>query len=144
MYQVKCLFRTLCIVSLLALLTACTEKAPVYPDLEGNWKLERIETNATGNTESCNLLYWAFQLGIIKLNDRGTNENPQIIGAYLYDEGAKTLTMSEMYIGKTVPTQQQLQAYGIPSVGTVFNVLQCDGDNMVLRCEEYTLYLRSF
>lgn len=146
MYQIKSICRFFCMVyCLFAVLVSCTEKAPEYPDLEGYWRLERIETNVTGDVQTCNRLYWALQLGIVRLHDRGDNGYGTITGAYVYDEGARTLKMLEMYVGNnTAAKPAQLIPYGVPDAGTTYDVLQCDGDNMILRCEQYTLYLRKF
>lgn len=144
MHQIKQLCK--CVAGVLAclLLATCTAKAPVYPDLEGYWKLERVEYHNSGEVVEPYRMYWSLQLGIIKLNDRGHYVNPQIIGAYIYDEASRTLSMPEMYIGKVDANPQQLQPYGIPEVGIIYDVLLCDGERMILRCDEFTVYLGAF
>lgn len=144
MYQVRKWRGSLLVLLMLSIMTSCVTKAPEYPDLEGFWKLERIENNQTGEVVVPNRLYWSLQLGIIKLNDRGSYTHTQVIGAYLYDEQARTLSMPEMFVGVRDAQPSQLIPYGIPDVGVVFDVQLCDGNRMILRCDEFTVYLGAF
>ena len=144
MYQIKYLYHCLAGLMVAILLTTCTAKAPVYPDLEGYWKLERVEHHSSGEIVEPHRLYWSLQLGIIKLNDRGNGVNPQIIGAYIYDDVSHTLKFPEMYIGKVDARPEQLQPNGVPEIGVTFDVLLCDGERMILRCDEFTVYLGAF
>ena len=84
----KTLWRTVRALVSLVWCVACTEKAPVYPDLEGYWKEERIENAATGESRECNRLFWALQLGVSEVKDLGHNGYGTYLCRYEYDEGA--------------------------------------------------------
>lgn len=143
----KTLWRTVLALVSLVWCVACTEKAPVYPDLEGYWKEERIENAATGESRECNRLFWALQLGVSEVKDLGHNGYGTYLCRYEYDEGASTLRMYDFRNRgdqAEVGDISKLGAFGIPSDDVTFDVVQLDGDRMVLRVGDTTLYFRSF
>ena len=61
MYKINSLvFKWICFCLLVPFCLSCTDKAPEYPDLEGYWKQEWIEDEATDGQSECNRLFWAF------------------------------------------------------------------------------------
>ena len=74
MYKINSLvFKWICFCLLVPFCLSCTDKAPEYPDLEGYWKQEWIEDEATDGQSECNRLFWAFQLGVSEIRDLGGN-----------------------------------------------------------------------
>ena len=56
MYKINSLvFKWICFCLLVPFCLSCTDKAPEYPDLEGYWKQEWIEDEATDGQSECNL-----------------------------------------------------------------------------------------
>lgn len=135
----------LCLVQ--ALYTGCVDKAPEYPDLEGYWKTERIVDNRTGEDMPCNRLFWGVQLQVVELRDLGDNGFGRYVGRFEYDEKGKTLRLFG-FVNKgnqAKPAgEDALRNFGLPSTDETFAVVSLDGDRMVLRSGETTLYFRSF
>ena len=126
---------------------SCTDKAPVHPDLEGFWKQEWIEDEATGERSECHRLYWAFQLGVSELQDLGENGYGNFLCRYEYDDAAATLRMYDFRWRSNqgqVVDADELKPFGIPSGDVTFEVVGLDGDNMVLRSGSISLRFRSF
>ena len=60
MYKINSLvFKWICFCLLVPFCLSCTDKAPEYPDLEGYWKQEWIEDEATDGQSECNRLFSA-------------------------------------------------------------------------------------
>ena len=94
MYKINSLvFKWICFCLLVPFCLSCTDKAPEYPDLEGYWKQEWIEDEATDGQSECNRLFWAFQLGVSEIRDLGGNGYGTYVCRYDYNEGAATLRM---------------------------------------------------
>lgn len=126
---------------------ACTEKAPVYPELEGYWQEERIVDEVTGVDKECARLYWAFQLGVSEIRDLGANGWGIHVCRYEYDEAHRLLRMwdfREKENQSQNSAEEMLEGFGIPSSDVTFEVVKADGDHLVLRCEGTRLYFRSF
>lgn len=137
------------------ILVSCTEKSGDYPDLEGYWKEEAMINNATGESITCNRLYWAFQLSVAEIRDLGDNGYSKYISRFTYDESANIIRMYDFRNRgnqKVVTDASILQFFGITpkmmsdstAYEATFNVLKLDGDNMVLQNDSLTLYFRSF
>lgn len=63
MYKINSLvFKWICFCLLVPFCLSCTDKAPEYPDLEGYWKQEWIEDEATDGQSECNRLFGHFSL----------------------------------------------------------------------------------
>ena len=135
------------VLGILACWTSCTGKAPEYPDLEGFWKEEKVVDGSTGESRECHRLFWALQLGVSEVNDLGGNGFGSYLCRYVYDEGASTL---RRYDFRTKGSQSEvadiakLGEFGIPSDDVTFEVVRLDGDRLVLRAGDTTLYFRAF
>lgn len=135
-----------CLVAL-----GCTGKAPEYPDLEGYWKEEYIENGITGERTECNRQFWALQLGVSEVLDFGGNGYGSYLCLYEYNEGAGTLRMYKFRVKGNQTKEadvEKLKYFGIPAEdaeeGVTFEVVKLDGDDMILRSDETTLYFSSF
>ena len=115
--------------------------------MEGYWKQESIEDEATDGHSECNRLFWAFQLGVSEIRDLGGNGYGTYVCRYDYNEGSATLRMYNFRV-KGNPSQEadvdKLKLFGIPSGDVTFEVVRLDGDRMVLRSSGTSLYFRSF
>lgn len=148
MYKINSfVFKWICFCLLVPFCLSCTDKAPEYPDLEGYWKQEWIEDEATDGQSECNRLFWAFQLGVSEIRDLGGNGYGTYVCRYDYNEGAATLRMYNFRV-KGNQSQEadvdKLKHFGIPSGDVTFEVVRLDGDHMVLRSGGTSLYFRSF
>ena len=131
MYKINSLvFKWICFCLLVPFCLSCTDKAPEYPDLEGYWKQEWIEDEATDGQSECNRLFWAFQLGVSEIRDLGGNGYGTYVCRYDYNEGAATLRMYNFRV-KGNQSQEadvdKLKHFGIPSGDVTFEVVRLDG-----------------
>lgn len=136
-----------CLLLLGMLVVSCTEKAPVYPKLEGYWKEERVVDEVTGAGDECTRLYWAFQLGVSEIRDLGANGLGIHVCRYEYDEAHRLLRMwdfREKDNQSQNSSEEKLAGFGIPSSDVTFEVVKADGDHLVLRYEGNLLCFRSF
>lgn len=127
--------------------SSCTDKAPINGNLDGQWQLMHIEDRSTGETIDCHRLYWAIQLWVIELKDRGDNKYGDYIGRFVYNEEENTVRVSDFrvrYDEDKLATENQLLQYGIPSTDAVLEVVKADGKNLILQSETSILYFRSF
>ncbi len=130
------------------MLATCTEKAPVYPDLEGFWKQEQIEVrDGRGTVIECNRLFWAFQLGVAEIKDLGNNGYGTCLCRFEYDEGKSLIRMYD-FVSNSKRMENSdveiLKKFGIPSLDVTYKVLDLDGDRMILCVGDTVLYYRSF
>lgn len=126
---------------------SCTGKAPMNGNLDGNWQLMRIEDRTTGETENCHRLYWAIQLWVIELTDKGDNHFGNYIGRFVYDKDNNAIVISDFRLRSDenkLATEDQLIHYGIPSSDATFDVVKANGKELILQSETAILYFRSF
>lgn len=140
----------------LCTLLSCTEKAPINGDLDGNWQLLRMVDNGTGEEVSCNRMYWAIQLWVAELNDRGEGKSRKFIARFVYDEAKQQVYMKDFnsnggqLVNEVADEKERLKRlkelarYGITSTEAVFDVVQADGNRLILRSAEKTLHFRKF
>lgn len=127
-------------------LTACTGKAPEYPELEGYWKVGRVVDAETGE-QPCDRIFWAFQLGVGELKNLSGSGFGGCWCRYEYDASAATLRMFEFktkgHPASDVPAEK-LEILGLPGTDVTFSVVTLDGSRMVLQSEGLTIDLHSF
>lgn len=127
--------------------SSCTGKSSMNGNLDGNWQLMKIENRTTGETENCHRLYWAIQLWVIELTDKGDNHFGNYIGRFVYDKDNNTIRIRDFRLRSDESKQaseDQLSHFGIHSSDATFDVVKANGKELILQSEVAVLYFRSF
>lgn len=133
------------------ILAGCS-KAPVRPDVEGLWRLERITVLSTGETVQCGTLYYGITRLVTELSRL---DGSRLYGEYIsrtsYQDDETTLVLSDFKVrggtsdtGEDAPVEGLLR-YGIDSrLETRFRIVRCDGSTMTLQSDYSRLELKKF
>lgn len=145
----KALHRNLLIALFIGLLTGSCEKAPENRNIEGFWQLLNYTTESDGVVHTCDRIYYAIQLQIAELSEKGGSQNlPTLKGLYHYDEATNSITINDFKYKEKgdflTPNEEQLNSYGLNKPNMELEVLKADGDYLVLKSEYATLTLKRF
>lgn len=128
------------------LLSTSCGKAPINGKVDGQWQLMHFETT-DGTVHPCERIYYAIQLQLVEISDKGDNHYGYYIGRFNYDQETETITVKEFRVryneGK-LATEKQLLPFGMNHTETVFDVVKADGKSLILRSDYATLTFRSF
>lgn len=126
-------------------LNSC-QKAPINGKVDGQWQLMHFETT-DGTIHTCERMYYAIQLQLVEISDKGGHYYGSYIGRFHYDREAEQITVKEFrvrYHEELPATQEQLLPFGMNGMETVFDVVKADGKSLILRSDYATLTFRSF
>lgn len=133
------------LLSLTILSNSC-QKEPINGKTDGQWQLMHFETT-DGTIHPCERIYYAIQLQLVEISDKGGNHHGSFIGRFNYNQEAEKITVKEFrtrWQEETLATQEQLLPFGMDSTETVFDVIKADGNSLILRSDYATLTFRSF
>lgn len=126
-------------------------KAPIRSDVEGFWKLERFFVLSTGETITCNRLYYSITRMVTEVSDKGSNGFGSYISRTFYENDKTVLVLKDFKIrnanGDTGEdaSLEGLLHFGINSQKeTKFNIVNCNGKIMTLQSEYACLELKKF
>lgn len=122
------------------------EKAPINGKVDGHWQLMSFET-ADGEVHPCQRIYYAIQLQLVEINNKGGDGHGAFIGRFHYNAETQTVAVSEFrQRGQeaNLATPQQLLPFGMNRIETVFHVRKADGKTLILQSDYATLNFRIF
>ena len=124
----------------------CTDKKTIDPDVEGFWRVDKIEYLQEEEVKPFARLYWSMQLSVGELNDYGQNGLGRFLFRYEYDEKGKTLRLYNIN-GKSelsLQEKERLKGFGVFDADETFKVEKSDGNHMVLASDGARIWFTSF
>lgn len=131
--------------------TGC-KKAPINSDVEGFWILENFTILETDETVKCERLYYGITRMLTEIAEKqGTNGYGTYIGCTEYRNNETQLVLKDFKTkvetgdnGKNAPIEM-LKHFGINNQQeTIFNIISCNGKNMILESDYARLSLKKF
>ena len=116
----------------------CSLEMSENGSLDGNWKLESIDTLSTGGRVSVaeRHVFWAFQFKLLELRDKD-DEWQRYLARFEFKDGKLRIHSVYLYDrengDKPADSPGQLPLYGIGGVDETFDVESFSGSRMVLR-----------
>lgn len=147
----KWIYMLIAAAGLLAGAAGC-KKAPINSDVEGLWVLERFTVAETGETVECERLYYSITRMVTEVAEKdGSKEYGAYIGRTGYRNGETQLVVKDFKVrqstgdnGKDAPVEK-LKHFGINNQQeTVFDIVKCDGKEMILKSDYARLELKKF
>lgn len=127
------------------------EKAPIRPDVEGFWRLERYTLLSTDETVECNRLYYSITRLVTEVSDRGDNGFGAYIARTGYEDNENALVLSDFKIRwNTSDSHEDAPVWGLLYYGinsreeTRFRIIHCNSSTMTLQSDYARLELRKF
>ena len=136
----------------MALGTAGCKKAPINSDVEGFWILERFTVAETNEAVECERLYYSITRMVTEVAEQdGSKGYGAYIGRTEYRNDETQLVVKDFKIrqstgdsGQDAPVEN-LKHFGINNQQeTVFDIVKCDGKEMILESDYARLELKKF
>lgn len=136
----------------MALGTAGCKKAPINSDVEGFWILERFTVAETNEAVECERLYYSITRMVTEVAEKdGSKGYGAYIGRTEYRNDETQLVVKDFKIrqstgdsGQDAPVEN-LKHFGINNQQeTVFDIVKCDGKEMILESDYARLELKKF
>lgn len=146
----KVIFKKIWIALLVGVLMSSCEKAPEYGKIEGFWQLLVFTTEADKEVHTCNRIYYAIQLQVAEMSEKGGQKLPTLKGMFHYDEASNVVAIQDIYFYDkdkkeyATPNEALLNKYGLNNVDMELEVVKADGKVLILRSEYATLTLKRF
>ena len=136
----------------MALGTTGCKKAPINSDVEGFWILERFTVAETNEAVECERLYYSITRMVTEVAEKdGSKGYGAYIGRTEYRNDETQLVVKDFKIrqstgdsGQDAPVEN-LKHFGINNQQeTVFDIVKCDGKEMILESDYARLELKKF
>lgn len=139
------------VLLIILLLQSGCQKAPINNLMEGMWKLEEYTTHEDNITHSCERIYYSIQLWTVEVAEKqGSHGYKSSIGRFIYGENENEIIMKDFYYrnwttdSKEATNVEDLKPYGLNNLETIFEIVQLDKHNLILRSDYATLRFKSF
>ena len=126
------------------------KKAPINSDVEGLWELKEFTVTENGEKTVCKRLYYSITRMVTEVAEKqGPNGYGAYIGRTEYRDNETKLVIKDFKIrestgdtGENAPIEM-LKHFGINNQKeTVFDIVDCNGKNMVLKSDYAELKLK--
>lgn len=125
------------------MLSGC-DKVYINGDLDGMWKLQKVEYNDT-KTEYPQEIYYSFQRNLTFVSKQNETNSPlRYLGNLYYNEKNKEIAINgfrnfpnEEYVA----TVDDLEQFKIFDTNTIFNILTLDKKQLIMECNNNRYYL---
>lgn len=155
---------SLCVIAVMSLMTACDIHTSNNGSLDGFWQLAQADTlsadNPAGRSADVRAkgIFWAVQADLLEIKDlhdkridttylhhsvffRFTHEAGRL---HLFNPSVDQRYAVPEYPDAEVDDLSLLEYYGLQSKDETFDVLQLDGDRMVLQGEHFRFHFRKY
>lgn len=126
-------------------------KAPIRSDVEGFWRLERFTVIDTDEIIECNRLFYSITRQLIELSDKGSGYSGNYIARMNYYSHNTVIQAKDFKVrGGTADTGEDAPLEGLRNFGinsqkeTEFQIIQCNGEFMILQSDYARLELKKF
>ncbi len=135
---------------ILLLINGC-EKAPMNNQIEGMWRLEEYTTHEDQITHTCERIYYSIQLWMVEIAEKqGPHGYKSSIGRFIYEENTNKIIMKDFYYrswttdNKEATIIEDLKPYGLNNLESIFEIIDINKNNLVLRSDYATLRFTRF
>lgn len=146
----KGIYKNIWVALLIGMLMSSCGKAPEYGKIEGFWQLLEFTTEADKEVHACERIYYAIQLQVAEMSEKGGQKLPTLKGMFHYDEASNVVTIQDIYFYDSdkkeyaTPNEALLNKYGLNDADMELEVLKADGKHLVLKSDYATLTLKRF
>ena len=147
----KWMYIIMVVLGMVTSLNGC-KKAPINSDVEGLWILDRFTVTETGETVTCERLYYSITRMVTEVAEKqGSKGYGAYIGRTEYRNNETQLVVKDFKVrqstgdsGENAPVEQ-LKHFGIDNQQeTVFDIVKCNGKKMTLESDYARLELTKF
>lgn len=150
MKKITRLFIVLCTSSMVLTFAACKLETSDNGQLDGFWKLTRVDTLATGGVLDLREsgIFWSVQMNLISVEDKYQEDAHPIL--FRFNHTGTTLELSEPYISyqytgdKAVDDVKTLAPFGINNLKESFTVETLNSSKLYLSTSQLRLSFTRF
>lgn len=126
------------------------QKEPINNDIEGFWQLQQFTLKETKEVVTCQRLYYSITYMVTEIAEKqGSNGYGSYISRTEYRNNETQLVLKDFKVRANTSDSKQdapiemLQHFGINNQKeTIFNIVHCDGKNMILESNYAILQLK--